>query len=154
MFSLSHTFIIILVIAICILIVVAVIQYANTDAHFPSLHQFSMTDNNNVIEKDGKSVLIKGLLWQHKDKLFSRWKERYFVLTKDYLSCFKKATKIAHSDMGEFIFKVDSPFSFYHFIGLLMFGGHGNQWNKLVSVKSINFWDVFIDFRDTPFLHT
>ena len=47
----------------------------------------------------------KGLLWQQRDKLFSRWKERYFTLTRDLLQCFKRnAGKV--SDMGEFLFKV------------------------------------------------
>ena len=50
-------------------------------------------------------VLKKGLLWQQKDKLFSRWKERYFILTKDYFHCFKKATSRI-TEMGGFIFKV------------------------------------------------
>ena len=47
----------------------------------------------------------KGLLWQQRDKLFSRWKERYFFLTKDYFHCFKKATSRI-TEMGGFIFKV------------------------------------------------
>jgi len=47
----------------------------------------------------------KGLLWQQRDKLFSRWKERYFILTKDLLQCFKKgSSKI--TEMGEFILKI------------------------------------------------
>ena len=50
-------------------------------------------------------VLKKGLLWQQRDKLFSRWKERYFILTKDYFHCFKKATSRI-TEMGGFIFKV------------------------------------------------
>ncbi|XP_053961039.1 uncharacterized protein LOC128865097 isoform X2 [Anastrepha ludens] len=51
----------------------------------------------------------RGLLWQQRDRLFSRWKERYFVLTRDYLHCFKRASGSANeraSDMGQFIFKV------------------------------------------------
>uniref|UniRef100_A0A182XND4 PH domain-containing protein n=1 Tax=Anopheles quadriannulatus TaxID=34691 RepID=A0A182XND4_ANOQN len=51
----------------------------------------------------------RGLLWQQRDRLFSRWKERYFILTRDYLNCFKRATGSASekiSDMGQFIFKV------------------------------------------------
>lgn len=51
----------------------------------------------------------RGLLWQQRDRLFSRWKERYFVLTRDYLHCFKRASGSAAeriSDMGQFIFKV------------------------------------------------
>ncbi|XP_058056314.1 uncharacterized protein DDB_G0283357-like [Anopheles bellator] len=44
-----------------------------------------------------------------RDRLFSRWKERYFILTRDYLNCFKRATGSASekiSDMGQFIFKI------------------------------------------------
>ena len=48
----------------------------------------------------------KGLLWQQKDKIFSRWKERFFILTKDYFHCFKKGnTRL--TEMGGFIFKVN-----------------------------------------------
>ena len=49
----------------------------------------------------------KGLLWQQRDKLFSRWKERYFILTKDYFHCFKKAGTSRITEMGGFIFKVN-----------------------------------------------
>ncbi|XP_065090984.1 GATA zinc finger domain-containing protein 14 [Ochlerotatus camptorhynchus] len=51
----------------------------------------------------------RGLLWQQRDRLFSRWKERYFILTRDYLNCFKRASGSASekiSDMGQFIFKI------------------------------------------------
>ncbi|KAG8263714.1 hypothetical protein J6590_027647 [Homalodisca vitripennis] len=51
-------------------------------------------------------AIKKGLLWQQRERLFSRWKERYFILTRDYLHCFKRSSgtdKI--SDMGQFIFK-------------------------------------------------
>ena len=51
------------------------------------------------------STVRKGLLWQQKDKIFSQWKERYFILTSDYLQCFKKGTSRI-TEMGEFIFKV------------------------------------------------
>jgi len=47
----------------------------------------------------------KGLLWQQRDKLFSRWKERYFILTKDLVQCFKKGTSRI-TEMGEFIFSI------------------------------------------------
>lgn len=51
------------------------------------------------------TTLKKGLLWQQRDKLFSRWKERFFVLTTEYLQCFKKgSSKI--SEMGGFIFRI------------------------------------------------
>ncbi len=52
------------------------------------------------------STIKKGLLWQQRDRFFSRWKERYFVLTKDYLACFKKGSKVGMSEMGSFIYKV------------------------------------------------
>ena len=56
------------------------------------------------------STVLKGVLWQQRDKVFSRWKERYFVLTSDYLQCFKKSSpSVMHSaasEMGRFIFKL------------------------------------------------
>ncbi|KAH6936277.1 hypothetical protein HPB50_015207 [Hyalomma asiaticum] len=45
------------------------------------------------------TTVKKGLLWQQWDKFFSRWKERYFVLTKDYLACFKKESKVNLADV-------------------------------------------------------
>ena len=54
----------------------------------------------------GAGMMIKkSLLWQQRDRLFSRWKERYFVLTKDYLQCYKKGSSRI-SEMGGFIFKI------------------------------------------------
>ena len=47
----------------------------------------------------------KGLLWQQKDKFFSRWKERFFILTDDYLQCFKKENSRI-SEMGSFLARV------------------------------------------------
>ena len=59
---------------------------------------------------DTSSTVLKGVLWQQRDKVFSRWKERYFVLTADYLQCFKKSSpSVMHSaasEMGRFIFKL------------------------------------------------
>ena len=59
----------------------------------------------------------KGLLWQQKDKFFSRWKERFIILTEDYLQCFKKENSRV-SEMGTFILKVffyPPPKKFCHF---------------------------------------
>ena len=68
--------------------------------------------------------MIKGLLWQQKDRFFSRWKERFFILTQvllnindnfdellfqDYLHCFKKESSRI-TEMGGFIFKVSPDF--------------------------------------------
>ncbi len=50
-------------------------------------------------------TLLKGLLWQQRDKIFSRWKERFFILTNDYLQCFKRGTSRI-TEMGGFIFKL------------------------------------------------
>ena len=66
-------------------------------------------DTETEAEKEDKTAapLRKGLLWQQRDKLFSQWKERYFILTSDYLQCFKKGTSSSRiTEMGEFIFKV------------------------------------------------
>ena len=57
------------------------------------------------------STVRKGLLWQQRDKIFSQWKERYFILTPDYLQCFKKGTSRI-TEMGEFIFKVRKEINF------------------------------------------
>ena len=56
--------------------------------------------------RSSSSTVRKGLLWQQRDKIFSQWKERYFILTPDYLQCFKKGTSRI-TEMGEFIFKVN-----------------------------------------------
>ena len=64
------------------------------------------------LEKSSPAVTVrKGLLWVQRDKIFSRWKERYFVLTEDYLNCFKRTSDNARmSEMGEFLFKVSNHF--------------------------------------------
>lgn len=54
---------------------------------------------------DHSSTIKKGLLWQQRDKLFSSWKERYFILTQHFLQCFKKETSRI-TDMGGFLFKI------------------------------------------------
>jgi len=42
---------------------------------------------------------------QCKEMYMFRWKERYFVLTKDYVHCFKKGSGRI-TEMGGFVFKV------------------------------------------------
>jgi len=54
------------------------------------------------LQEDVPRPVRKGLLWQQKDKFFSRWKERFFVLTDDYLQCFKKENSRI-SEMGSFL---------------------------------------------------
>lgn len=53
----------------------------------------------------------KGVLMQQREKLWSRWKERYVILTRDYLNCFRRSSNVHRSgvtlsEMGSFIFKV------------------------------------------------
>ena len=62
-------------------------------------------EDSNAPVMPGVSTLKKGLLWQQRDKLFSRWKERFFILSRDYLQCFKKGTTRI-TEMGVFMFKV------------------------------------------------
>jgi hypothetical protein len=54
---------------------------------------------------DKEVIVMKGLLWVQQDKLFSRWKERFIVLTSHYLQFFKK-TSSRLSEMGAFMLKV------------------------------------------------
>ncbi|CAH0558271.1 unnamed protein product, partial [Brassicogethes aeneus] len=57
--------------------------------------------------KESTHAIKRGLLWQQRDRLFSRWKERYFILTRDYLHCFRRASGSDRiSEMGQFLFKV------------------------------------------------
>lgn len=78
--------------------------------------------NSNDNEDGNIFTVKKGILWQQQifDKfhlrLFSRWKKRYFILTTDYLVCFKRsASKVGRSEMGEFLYKV-SLFSNYRLL--------------------------------------
>ena len=50
-------------------------------------------------------TLRKGLLWIQRDRLFSRWKERFVILTQDTLYTFKKAVS-SIAEMGQFLMKV------------------------------------------------
>lgn len=53
----------------------------------------------------------KGVLWEQQQNrfFFNRWKERFFILTTDYLSCFKKAPRkaVGMSEMGSFVYKIN-----------------------------------------------
>ena len=68
------------------------------------------TNNNNRVQSHQSlgqedSLVRKGLLWVQQDKLFSRWKERFIILTTGYIQIFKKGTSRI-SDMGSFVSKV------------------------------------------------
>ena len=84
------------------------VQNGNTSLHNTSLEvrgELSPATNDGSGVRSSSSTVRKGLLWQQRDKIFSQWKERYFILTPDYLQCFKKGTSRI-TEMGEFIFKV------------------------------------------------
>ena len=51
------------------------------------------------------NIVKKGLLWMQQDKLFSQWKERFIILTAEYLQIFKKANSQI-TDMGSFLLKI------------------------------------------------
>ena len=65
----------------------------------PSRLALSLSDQDD-------NVVKKGLMWIQQDKLFSRWKERFIILTNGYLQIFKKGVT-RFSDMGTFISKVN-----------------------------------------------
>ena len=62
-----------------------------------------------MVEEEGVEVEVgrgsavkKGLLWQQRDRLFSRWKERFFILTTDYFHCFRRVQEAgADTDNAE-----------------------------------------------------
>jgi len=58
---------------------------------------------NNVQVKH--SLPLRGLLWMNRDKIFSKWKERFFILNSSFLLCFKKEPTIV-SDLGCLVFKM------------------------------------------------
>lgn len=84
----------------------------STQLMFDSTHETnSPLDFNNVASK--MFCVKKGVLWQQQDygkfhqRLFSRWKKRFFILTTDHLVCFKRSTsKIGASKMGPFLHQV------------------------------------------------
>ena len=55
----------------------------------------------------GKSegAVRRGLLWLQEDKLFSRWREKFVVLTTTHIVVHKKAASRI-SEMGAFLYKV------------------------------------------------
>ena len=69
------------------------------------MHKLHIISGQHEDGGSGTSQLKKGILWQQRDKIFSRWKERFFVLTKDYLQCFKKGTSRI-TEMGGFIYGI------------------------------------------------
>lgn len=89
-------------------------QFVNlTDASL-SVPSQSQVDTNASSTNSGVANMFtikKGILMQQMNqrRLFGRWKKRYFILTTDYLVCFKRsASKVGHSEMGRYLYKVSS----------------------------------------------
>ena len=75
------------------------------DQEFLSKKYLRLSNETYTKPSDKEVIVMKGLLWVQQDKLFSRWKERFIVLTSHYLQFFKK-TSSRISEMGAFIMKV------------------------------------------------
>merc|ERR550525_1680500 len=70
----------------------------------PGLGPRSSTAIELVVGKS-EGALRRGLLWIQEDKLFSRWRERFVVLTNTPIVVHKKAASRI-SEMGAFLYKV------------------------------------------------
>ncbi|KAG9509477.1 hypothetical protein GZH46_02000 [Fragariocoptes setiger] len=74
--------------------------------HHQQQNQQQQQQAEHKTDNSSPSTLKKGMLWQQiYGRLFNRWKERFFILTDDYLVCFKKSSKVGHSEMGSFLYK-------------------------------------------------
>ena len=99
-------------------------EFKPTQVPSPSLgkralteHEFKRAYISGTLDKGAKvgnakgpqnqedSLVRRGLMWVQQDKLFSRWKERFIILTTGYIQIFKKGNSRI-SDMGMFISKV------------------------------------------------
>merc|ERR1719458_111024 len=70
----------------------------------PGLGPRSSTALELVVGKS-EGAVRRGLLWLQEDKLFSRWRERFVVLTTTHIVVHKKAASRI-SEMGAFLYKV------------------------------------------------
>ncbi|UYV81711.1 SETMAR [Cordylochernes scorpioides] len=87
-----------------------------------------------------ETTVKKGLLWQQWDRFFSRWKERFFLLTQDYLVCFKKGSKVGISEMGTFLYKVASVENLKYDFNAFAFvikTGSTTQWQADLAPKEM-----------------
>jgi len=58
----------------------------------PTYEPFSLPVTVRDFEKQNEQFpLLKGMLWQKKERFFSRWKERFFILTPKHIQCFEKS---------------------------------------------------------------
>lgn len=74
----------------------------------PSPTAASEPQHREINSKPEESSMVrKGLLWVMRDRLFSRYHERFCILTRNYLHCFKKGSEASLTQMGNFLFKVN-----------------------------------------------
>ena len=89
-------------------------ERSKTEVEIPTLQistkilgNFSASQNMNSGTMEGSSTIVKkGLLWCQQEKLFTKWKERFVILTPSCIQIFKKATTRI-SEMGSFLFTVN-----------------------------------------------
>jgi len=71
-----------------------------------SYQPFSLPVTASKAQRNHEQVpLLKGMLWQKKDRIFSRWKQRFFILTTKCLHCYEKCPKNT-ADISSLIFEV------------------------------------------------
>ena len=87
---------------IVVVVVVVVVVESQIKFEFVDLFFFFYV----LFDTQESSLVRKGLLWVMRDRMFCRWHERYCILTRNYLHCFKKATETSLTQMGNFLFKV------------------------------------------------
>ena len=73
--------------------------------HIRYIQCLPMTANTFCQKEPADQIVRKGLMWVQQDKLFSRWRERFIILTPEYLQFFKKGTSKV-SEIGDFLCKV------------------------------------------------
>ena len=88
----------------------------------------SLTTNNST-------TLMKGVLWQQREKRFSRWKERFFVISNDYLQCYRKGTSKI-SEMGGFIYRIRLSEVSLNFCGKVLISTHRVLEKELIRLKN------------------
>lgn len=88
-------------------------QQQHTQQQLNSHKVAPISGQDNFDNGENIFTIKKGILWQQQNydrfhqRLFSRWKKRYFILTTDYLVCFKRSSaKVGRSEMGKFLYKV------------------------------------------------
>jgi len=73
----------------------------------PIRHQMPLRVQQSIPITRDSSTLQKGLVSVLKDGIFSRWKDRFLVLTSDYLHFFNRKSVSKYSEMGAYQFKIN-----------------------------------------------